>query len=818
MTAKNEAQADIQLFNYLKEKKFSQKWVAQKTSTKPIQECLEKSSKRENGNKGYPDFIYVNNKKKLLILIENKDSINDHESKFHDKPLSYAVDGVKHYLKFFTKDSLKNNSKTTQKYLSGWSIIGIAVSGSIDDEYSHLISTFALRNDAISDLHIKEIYDESDYLSIFQNIDLELISRNISKSSSEINTLLRQLDSQKRPILLSSLMICLFEREGDKNDFKGNYLNLGTKNIIRSIPDTVQDVLEKEGIDLDKIAVLRNEMSFIKTDHDLNNTTVLRDILVELENNVIPLFNIKSNYDIIGKFYEEFLRFAGISNVKKGIILTPNHITSLFTDLVELRTNDVIFDPCCGTGAFLIAGMNRLISMISESDMAGKMKAIEQIKESQLVGFEKSTTMYSLAISNMLFRGDGKSSIYNEDFFSAKADKILLDLKKRSVVPTIGFINPPFGGKDNKSNPTKKEIQFLERMLDGVTRYGVVIAPLSVYFKDDVARNRILSKHRLKYVINMPGELFQPNAATHTAVAVFETHIPHNNNEVVFYDMSDDGFILFKKRGRENALNKWGPIRNVMLSKLKDPTEKEDKISFLRKKISKNSEWIIQAHANTDYRKLTDVDFINGIKEHIIFQTKLKLDILDENLNALTLMEILNANNLTKAPLLKTNMSLNIPNWKEFEFGKIFNFVRGRRLVKLDQSDGEIAYISSTKENNGIDNFISPPSYMKVHQNALTLNNSGSVGYCFFHDYQFVASDHCTVITIKDSNVEMNKLLGLFLKPVIEAMKCKYNFAREVSDARLKNERINLPQTDEGKPDWKFMEEWVKSLPYSSSL
>ena len=153
--------------------------------------------------------------------------------------------------------------------------------------------------------------------------------------------------------------------------------------------------------------------------------------------------------------------------------------------------------------------------------------------------------MYSLAISNMLFRGDGKSQIFNEDFFSNKTDEILNNLPNK---PTIGFINPPYGGKDNKSNPTKKEIQFLEKMLDNCSRYGIIIAPLSTYFKDDNNRNRILSKHTLKYVINMPSELFQPNASTHTAIAVFETNKPHNNSKVVLYDLEDDGLIYLKQK------------------------------------------------------------------------------------------------------------------------------------------------------------------------------------------------------------------------------------------------------------------------------
>ena len=108
---------------------------------------------------------------------------------------------------------------------------------------------------------------------------------------------------------------------------------------------------------------------------------------------------------------------------------------------------------------------------------------------------------------------------------------------------------------------------------------------------------------------------------------------------------------------------------------------------------------------------------------------------------------------------------------------------------------------------------------MTVWDNALTINNSGSVGYVFYHDYKFVASDHCTVIKVKsDTENPLNKYTGLFLKPVLESMKPKYNFAREISDARLEKEIINLPSKSDGSPNWEMMENFIKSLPYSANI
>jgi type I restriction enzyme M protein len=812
--AKNEAKTDIELFNYLtNEKNFIKEWLPQKTENSNIQEILSNASKSEKGNKGSPDLIYLNEDKKLLILIENKDKINDHKSAKSNKPQHYAVDGIKHYLKFFLKDNIETKKETVQKYLENFRILGMAFSGNIHDENNHLITTFIIQDDTIKDISIAEFLNENDYISLFENLDLELISNNISKSSSEINRILRNIDSQKRPVLLSALMVCLYEKDNFGNVFKNSYHNYNTINIIRNIPTTINDILINEDINKSKIDILLNELAFIKTDKDLNDTDILKDILIELENNVIPLFNKQTSYDIIGKFYEEFLRYAGIANVKKGIVLTPNHITKLFTELIDIRTNDIIFDSCCGTGAFLIAGMNQLIETIQNSKLANKQVKIKNIKQNQLLGFEKSNTMYSLAISNMLFRGDGKSKIFNIDFFSDEADKILTEIN-----PTIGFINPPYGGKDNKANPTKKEIQFLEKMLDNISRFGVIIAPLSTYFKDEIIRNRILSKHTLKYVINMPNELFAPNASTHTAIAVFETNLPHDSKEVLLYDLNDDGFVLSKNKGRTDVYNKWTNIEKDFLKTIQNPIRNNDKIKLVYKSIDENDEWILQAHMKTNYSEINKHNFILSLKKHLIFVIKQRFNLLFKDIDELSFMDILVENNITDKSFLSNSISLDDVKWQEFNFNEIFWFKRGKRLRTQDQIAGEVTYISSTKENNGIDGYITPPNNMTIYKNAITLNNSGSIGYCFYHTYNFVASDHCTIIKIKDKNIILSNYIFTFLKPIIESMRPKYGFAREISDDRLNNEIIKLPIIKKDVPHWEFMEMYIKSLPYSSNI
>ena len=634
---------DSLVYRYLLSLEYEKTWDNY-TTIPQINEVLSKASKRNTGNEGFPDAIYVNSSEKLLVMAEIKPSIAQFISPIgKEDPEKYAVDGVKHYLSFFLKDSLKKRS--LKEFFEHWKIVGLAISGDPTDDYNHRIGTFLINQDMIEEQKaVVDILCEVDYLSLFENIDEERVISEVSSSSRKINKWLRSVDSQKRPILLSALMICLFDMKGKQNDFKSGYNGWSAQTIITNIPSTLGTILRSEEIPSDKIELIKAELAFLAHDQDLLSSDILKDILNELRDNVIPLFKRKSNYDIIGKFYEEFLRYAGVANVKKGIVLTPRHITTLFTDLIDLRTNDVFLDPACGTGAFLIAAMNKLIDKINQSEMPNKETSISEIKKYQLIGFEKNATMYSLAISNMLFRGDGKSHISYCDFFSTEAEQVLRDLKTdkdHPIIPTIGFVNPPYGGKDNKDNPTKKEIQFLTRMLDNVSRYGIIIAPLSTYFKDEAVRNAILTKHTLKYVINMPKDLFMPNAATNTAIAVFETNKPHADQEVVFYDLKDDGFVLSKSKGRTDAYNKWGKIRANMLKEINNPDTYKDDLHLVKTKIKKSDEWLIQAHCKTDYSKLSASSFIQAIKDNMVFQAKEQMDLLDKNIDEVTLLEIL---------------------------------------------------------------------------------------------------------------------------------------------------------------------------------
>lgn len=150
--------------------------------------------------------------------------------------------------------------------------------------------------------------------------------------------------------------------------------------------------------------------------------------------------------------------------------------------------------------------------------------------------------------------------------------------------------------------------------------------------------------------------------------------------------------------------------------------------------------------------------------------------------------------------------------WQPFALLDIFSFERGDRLITVDQVSGETAYISSSGKDNGIASYVTPPAFMKVHRNKLTIANSGTVGVVFYHPYEFVASDHCTVLTLVDESVTLDEDLFLFLRPVLESIRYRYNFGREINTRRLSREVLSLPADSSGVPSWSYMREYIQRI------
>src|SRR5699024_12298419 len=74
-----------------------------------------------------------------------------------------------------------------------------------------------------------------------------------------------------------------------------------------------------------------------------------------------------SIHDYIGNFYSEFMSYGG-DGQGLGIVLTPSHITDLCCEHVDIKPDDVVFDPCAGTASCMIAAMHKMLEQVEEKD------------------------------------------------------------------------------------------------------------------------------------------------------------------------------------------------------------------------------------------------------------------------------------------------------------------------------------------------------------------------------------------------------------------------------------------------------------------
>ena len=584
------------------------KWEEQRSSIKRIQELLHGESKGKGKGNGCPEFILsFPTNSNYVIVVECKAMVKDHESVSRDDAVKYAVDGVLHYAKALSKE---------------YNVIAIAVSG--QTEYELLVSHFYWKKESeeYTELADKKLLGIDDYMQVFadQFFISDFYTRDIALKASYLNEEFNNytIPEYNRCTMISAMLLALID---DK--FKENYsqeatsIELGQSilSAINSVFDSETDMVRSKTVLMREFDKLLNEPIFRDTKiknkrekKDEKTLAVLKEFIVYLKKYVYPLIaHSNIGYDVLGRFYIEFIRYAA-SEQKSGLVLTPSHITELFCDLGELNVNDIVYDPCCGTGGFLVAAMQRMFKLVG-NDMGKR----EHIRKLQICGCEFRSDIFTYACSSMRFRGDGKSNIYNGDCFHYA--KSIADNHK----PTVAFLNPPYDvGTAGQMRLVEHALSVLDKKANGRV---VAIVQMSCVTKNDkdlkAVRASILAKHHLKAVISMPDDLFYPVGVV-TCIMVFEANKPNKGCKTWFGYFKDDGFEKRKHLGRIDARNRYAALRDKLLYAYRN----NDVVPGLsaRQEVGAEDEWCAEAYMETDYSTLCENDFISTIKKYVAYR------------------------------------------------------------------------------------------------------------------------------------------------------------------------------------------------------
>jgi type I restriction enzyme M protein len=297
--------------------------------------------------------------------------------------------------------------------------------------------------------------------------------------------------------------------------------------------------------------------------------------------------------DIQGDVYEYLLSEIASAG-KNGQFRTPRHIIKLLVELVDPQLGQLVADPACGTGGFLLGAYQYVVTQLDsrkderEPDEDGFIRSsraasfteeTKEILERSFFGFDIDQSMVRLGLMNLMMHGIDEPQINYMDTLSKK----YAETGQYHIV----LANPPFTGKIDKADmseeltlkTTKSELLFIDRIYQMLRPGGTagIVIPQGVLFSTSKAfqeaRKLMIEDSELKAVISAPSGVFKPYAGVSTALLIFTKGGTTEN--VWFYDMESDGYSLDDKR---NKLEGYGDLQDIVTQyQNRDPAAVNDR-------------------------------------------------------------------------------------------------------------------------------------------------------------------------------------------------------------------------------------------------
>lgn len=797
--AKKEIRTDLWVYDLLKDANI--KIDPQGCDIKEIAEALKTASKKGTGNIGYPEYCGV--VKDFVIVIEDKPT-TDKQAKYDDNGLldmqvssimDYALNGAY----FYAKHILENTNYKKA--------IAFGISG---DEKHHVIkpiyldgreyfmdlpeveSFISFNENNIDEYYIREILKE--------DTDDEKTTAEILKDAKELHEYLRNygnLSDKDKPLVVSGILLALKEIEyknfsiddliGDKFKTDGSKIYAAIEdNLKRSqvSPETKKDKL------LSQFAIIKDTVILNEVNETLGKTP-LKYYTEYLYNKLYKTIRYnQTSEDYLGRFYGEFMSYSGGDGQSLGIVLTPKHICNLFCELIDLKSEDVVLDPCCGTAGFLVSAMHYMLKKASNEQER------TSIKRNQLHGYELQPYMFTIATTNMILRGDGKSNLICDDFLAQDANK--LQLKGA----TVGMMNPPYSM--GKVSPEKCELNFTEHLLDSLVVGGkaIVIVPQSSMtgknkYEQNIKEN-ILKHHTLEGVITLNLNTFY-GVGTNPCIAVFTAGIPHpKDKKCKFIDFIDDGYKVSPHRGlieTESAKDKKQHLLDVWFDRIESETK-----FCVKSTIKPDDEWLHSFYYFNDDLPV-EKDFEESISDYLAFQ----FDMIMKKRDYLFDFNKIKLSNFQ----YKEIPELSSKEWCEIKLDSLIDEVNRGNVGNLGKiKKGNCPIVTAAASNQGVA-FFGDIAYAYTDGITISLNGVGT-GYSAYHDYPFNLNSDCGKIKFKTN---LNKFVLIFISTAINKNQEKFTYAYKANETRIKRQTILLPCVD-GKIDYEYMEQYIKNIMY----
>jgi len=419
---------------------------------------------------------------------------------------------------------------------------------------------------------------------------------------------------------------------------------------------------------------------------DINISADLVFYVVNLLQGVTLLY---TDLDVKGQAFESFL--DATFRKKMGQYFTPRTIVGFAVSVIDPQENEIIIDPACGSGGFLVYSLKQVIKKIEEK-YRGEQKIIDRkiydFGHYNLYGIEISEKIARVAMMDMIIYDDGHTNIENNTAFNKEFENKNIKLNNFSILLT----NPPFGdvvqegdkdrlGKSRLKDfslslgkkSQKTEILFLERciqflklggrMVSVVPDGNILTNPNTIFVREYLLKNTTL-----KGVVSLPYNAFKRAGTTMKTSLIFLEKRPSNKDDKVFFAIAD--CIGHDNNGNDVPVNDF----NIIL---------DDFYQFKNNKKSFASKFLVVPYKDITPKRL-DAEYFCLMKR--------ELPIIEESF-------------IKKGHSLKT-------------LGELVNF--RNETPKSIPKYIELGHISKDNEIIGYTTYEQQKGYVKVYERSLT--------------------------------------------------------------------------------------------------
>jgi len=283
-----------------------------------------------------------------------------------------------------------------------------------------------------------------------------------------------------------------------------------------------------------------------------------------------------SGIDIKGTIYEKMVgnTFRG----QLGQFFTHRSIVQFMVNFLEIDENQVVYDPSCGSGGFLVSCIKHIRNKILDSEDKNSKEMLNRLvsySENKLFGTEINTRTARVAKINLMMHGMSHKRIYN-----INALKIFENHELSSIITENSFdvilSNPPFAGyekdacvlekfelgKNSSGLPksTTREVLFIERIIRLLKEQGVagIVIPQGILTDKNLSdvRKYIRKNAQILAIIELPDWAFIPSGTSVRGSLLFIRKIerPPRNYYIFMKKVQKIGFTSTGRSTEENDL------------------------------------------------------------------------------------------------------------------------------------------------------------------------------------------------------------------------------------------------------------------------